>query len=152
MRLAAGIGQSQHSWGRTRAVYLGHEEAARGTLTGKFLRLHPLSPPILAVARPDSEIGEILRQTLRGRLCSTTAEIEEFLNAVRTDSRAFTGNPQCVAAYSMRQQAASLCSFLDAIVESASAGGDATRPRFSAHKAAMTAAQSPLAVETRECG
>jgi hypothetical protein len=54
----------------------------KGTLTGKFLGLLPLKPPILTVARNDSEIGNILVKTNKGKLCSTESEIFDFLKSI----------------------------------------------------------------------
>lgn len=51
----------------------------RGTLTGKLFWLLKERPPILAVARRDSEIGEVLRLSGRGKLCDSVESIQDFL-------------------------------------------------------------------------
>ncbi|VEF49592.1 TPR/glycosyl transferase domain protein [Bacillus freudenreichii] len=51
----------------------------KGTITGKLLPLLIKPAPILAIARDDSEIGEILESTCKGKLCSTESQIESFL-------------------------------------------------------------------------
>lgn len=62
----------------------------KGTLTGKFLGLLPLHPPILAIARVDSEIGEILKKTSRGKLCSNEETIEKFLKSINLENYSIT--------------------------------------------------------------
>lgn len=85
--------------------------AGRGTLTGKLLKLIAGGPPVLAVARADSDIGPILVETQKGRLCHTVREIDEFLSAAPA---AYPGCEPAIERYSMATQAASLCGALDA--------------------------------------
>ncbi|MBW3539421.1 MAG: hypothetical protein KY476_04055 [Planctomycetes bacterium] len=93
--------------------------ATRGTLTGKFLKLLPLGRPVLAVARSDSDIGPILERTATGRLCSTPAQIVDFLDAAAAAPAEFRGRRAAVAEFSMEVQAARLAGLLDRY-----AGGD----------------------------
>ncbi|MGI6445965.1 MAG: hypothetical protein ACOX2I_09660 [Candidatus Ozemobacteraceae bacterium] len=57
----------------------------KGVLTGKFLRLLIEKPPILAIARDDSEIGEILTQTKKGQLITSSEEVACFIRNVEND-------------------------------------------------------------------
>ena len=89
----------------------------RGTLTGKFLQLVALRPPVLSVARPDSDMGPILERTQKGEVCSTAGEIHEFLTkTIRRTPSALSGNPREVERFSKRRQAGVFCRFLDELV------------------------------------
>lgn len=83
-----------------------------GTLTGKFLQLLTYSPPVLAVARKDSEIGAILKDADKGEICSDKGQITEFLNSIIRKETKWVGNLN-IEKYSKRHQAKRLCSFLD---------------------------------------
>jgi hypothetical protein len=89
------------------------EPAARGTLTGKFLKLVALSPPVLVVARADSDTGPILHETRKGRLCASAAEVAAFLDTVRQRPGLLRGDRAAVTRYAADSQAAVLCSLLD---------------------------------------
>lgn len=54
----------------------------RGVLTGKLMQLFPSSPPILAIARDDSEIGAVLLKSKKGKLVSTKQDIIGFVNQI----------------------------------------------------------------------
>ena len=83
----------------------------KGTLTGKLLGLLPLEPPILAVARSDSEIGEILEHTNKGRLCSNHLEIEEFILTTPNYS------PKNISFYSKENQASILANIFSEVIK-----------------------------------
>jgi len=87
---------------------------SRGTLTGKFLRLLPYKAPVLSIARPDNEMGQILKETNKGILCSSKQEIEEFLKNPNLGTQ-YIGNNR-IAFYSKKYQAKKLCEVLDVIV------------------------------------
>jgi hypothetical protein len=89
------------------------EPAGRGVLTGKFLKLLPAPPAVLAVARADSDIGPILARTARGRLCSSAAAVAAFLQHVESRPDDFRGNAEVVREFSMSAQAAALARLLD---------------------------------------
>jgi glycosyltransferase involved in cell wall biosynthesis len=91
----------------------GRDIGGRGTLTGKFLKLLPLKPAVLAVARPDSDIGPILARTGKGRLCSTASDVAALLHNIDSEPGLFHGNTAAVAEFSMAAQAASLARLLD---------------------------------------
>lgn len=93
--------------------------ASRGTLTGKFLGLLPLPTPILVVARADSDIGPILRETGKGELCSSVDQILSFLDAAQRDSTSFAGDPESIAQYSKKAQARRLAHLLNDVVRTA---------------------------------
>lgn len=92
------------------------EEWPKGALTGKLLQLVVMSPPVLAIARADSEIGEILADTGKGALCSDAVQAGAFLDKVLKGA---VPEPDAAAIlrYSKRNQAARLCRFLDRVVE-----------------------------------
>jgi hypothetical protein len=58
------------------------EDWTRGSLLGKFLQLLPLEPPIMFVARADSEAGEILERTGKGALCTSIDDIRRHLRDI----------------------------------------------------------------------
>jgi hypothetical protein len=59
------------------------DEVSKGTLTGKLFEYLPYPGAILAICRPDSEIGEILQRTKRGRLASNKKQISAFIDHYR---------------------------------------------------------------------
>lgn len=89
------------------------ETWSRGTLTGKFLELIIRKPPVLAIARYDSEIGEILKNTSKGKLCSNVEEINCFLREIIFKKGKYTGNESEINKYSKKNQARELSGFLD---------------------------------------
>ncbi|MBN1908709.1 MAG: glycosyltransferase [Pirellulales bacterium] len=91
-------------------------EWAKGTLTGKFLELVALRPPVLAITRADSDMGPILRRTAKGRVCSTTKEIVRFIDAIRNGAETFEGTPEQIERFSKQRQAAVLAKFFDTLV------------------------------------
>ena len=86
----------------------------KGNLTGKFLSLLIKQPPILAIARDDSEIGEILRETKKGELCSNEEEIRIFLN--NQDPLKNNPNEKRIEFYSKERQAELLSGILNNII------------------------------------
>lgn len=86
----------------------------KGTLTGKFLSLLPLTPPVLAVARADSEIGEILSVTNKGKLCFNEKQIKNFLHELQT--KEFIPNTDEINKYSKENQVKKLIEILNGIV------------------------------------
>ena len=96
------------------------DESGRGTLTGKFLKLLPLRPAVLAVARPDSDIGPILDRSGKGRLCSSAGDIRSFAIAVRAGSVG-AGDPAAIEEFSMPTQAGVLAGILDATIAQSAA-------------------------------
>lgn len=87
----------------------------KGVITGKLLGLLPLNPPVLAIARKDSEIGEILRDTNKGKLCSSINEIDNFLTSVEQNIDKFIGNKNIIL-YSKQYQAKKICNVLDSVL------------------------------------
>lgn len=85
----------------------------KGNLTGKFLSLLTYEPNILAIARKDSEIGEILIETGKGKLCSTTEEIIEYLNEPKT--KEILPKQSEIRKYSKMTQAKKLVELLNVI-------------------------------------
>lgn len=88
-----------------------------GTLTGKFLQLLPYAAPIVAIARPDNEMGKILELTKRGALCSTVSQIEAFLIKAKYEQSYFLGNKSAVSEFSKEKQTKLLCSYFDEILK-----------------------------------
>lgn len=91
-------------------------EWKKGTLTGKFLGLLPLTPPILTVARSDSEIGDILNHTKKGLLCSNFNEVESFLDSVIDNKEKYSGDFKSIEYYSKETQAKKLCEVLNNVL------------------------------------
>lgn len=85
----------------------------KGTITGKLLGLLPLSPPILTIAREDSEIGEILNLTNKGKVCSNETDIYKYLSTI--NKQMYKGNEE-VHFYSKRNQAKRLSELLDEFI------------------------------------
>lgn len=83
-------------------------EWTRGIVLGK--------PPILAVAGPESDMGNILTRTQKGMLCSKSADVEKFLNIVESNPGSFAGNVEIVNEYSHRNQAKRLAAVLDEVL------------------------------------
>lgn len=86
---------------------------SRGTLTGKLPQLLPCKPPILAIARRDSDIGKVLETTEKGRLCSSLEQISDFLYGIVNGRETFSGNVSKIDQFSRREQARNLCKILD---------------------------------------
>lgn len=98
------------------------EEWTRGHLSGKFLQLLPLTPPILFVARADAEAGEVLARTGKGALCTSVDDIRARLGQLAaTGDLGATVEPTIVAEFSKVRQGEKLLALLDA-VEARAAG------------------------------
>jgi len=54
----------------------------KGVLTGKFLRLLTLGPPVLAIARKDSEIRKVIKQTQIGYFSSSPKSISRCIKKI----------------------------------------------------------------------
>lgn len=89
---------------------------SRGTLTGKFLELLPYIPPVLSIVRRDNEMGSILRQTNKGRLCSNSSQIELFLRDVEKQPTSYSGVKKEINRFSKKEQARKLSRFVDDIL------------------------------------
>jgi len=90
----------------------------KGTLTGKFLQLISLSPPIVSIARSDNDMGAILKETQRGKLCSTTEDILDFFKDLNDNYDKYDLKLEKIEKYSKKEQAQQLCSFLDEVIVS----------------------------------
>ena len=90
-----------------------HYEWKKGTLTGKLLNLLTKSPPILAIARDDSEIDTVLKETGKGLLCSTEREVQEFL--FNLESNVYVSDEKKIRYYSKEMQAEKLARLLTAV-------------------------------------
>lgn len=88
-------------------------EWKKGTLTGKLLNLLIKSPPILAIARDDSEIDTVLKETGKGLLCSTEREVQEFL--YNLDSNEYVPDEKKIKYYSKEKQAEKLARLLNVV-------------------------------------
>ena len=87
----------------------------KGVLTGKFLSLLIEEPSILAIARDDSEIGKILINTGKGRLCSTEEQIENYLTNEFLEEKSI--NYDEIELYSKKNQSKNLLKLLDRYCE-----------------------------------
>lgn len=86
-------------------------KSLRGVLTGKFLQLLTYDAPVLAIARSDSEIGEILNETGKGRLASSEREVVDFLNTLDKEENVVDSSK--IFFYSKEEQAKSLIHYLE---------------------------------------
>lgn len=93
------------------------QQWSKGTITGKLLELLPLDPPVLAIGRPDSEIGSILEKTYKGKLCSSVTGVHFFLSSLGNSK--YAGIPAEISWYSKRSQCNIWCAFLNQMVEKA---------------------------------
>lgn len=91
-------------------------ELMKGVITGKLLQLLVINAPILAVARSDSEIGNILRKTNKGDLVSNEDEIIDFFKKLSFSSKAYKGNSETYL-FSKEKQAYNLCKILDDVID-----------------------------------
>ncbi|MFN2200026.1 MAG: hypothetical protein ACK2UO_02415 [Caldilineaceae bacterium] len=89
----------------------------RGHLTGKFLELLALNPPVLVVADQQTEFSRVLSITDSGGVCSNEMEVLAFLRAVAS-GHCYLGDPVAIESYSKRSQCRNLCEFLDKFVSS----------------------------------
>jgi len=89
---------------------------SRGTLTGKLLQLVASSPAVLAIARRDSDIRDVLKITEKGQLCSSSAEVHNFVEKLQNESKIFSGNPDKIAQFSKKRQAEKFCHILNQII------------------------------------
>jgi len=92
-------------------------EFQKGVLTGKFLRLLPKEPPVLSVCIPENEMGDILKETKKGALCSSAEEIDLFFNKVLSNSSLYKGSQDMVLEYSKKNQAKKFCKIFDEVVK-----------------------------------
>ncbi len=87
-------------------------EWTRGTLTGKLFELLVRTPPILAIGRPDSEMGELLQETRKGTLCSSSSDISKFISFICQSNASWMADRSAVELFSREQQSARLKDFM----------------------------------------
>ncbi len=88
-------------------------EWTKGTITGKLLELLVRTPPILAIGRYDSEMGEVLQTTVKGRLCSTHSEIKDFLLSIDSCNMKYPGDASNIYGFSRNYQAIKMYDLLN---------------------------------------
>lgn len=86
----------------------------RGTMTGKLFEYLAFKAPILAIARPDSDIDSVLKDTGRGCLVSNLEELDKAIKNILA-GRAAETNQERLKTYSRRFQCQKLCGLLDNI-------------------------------------
>ena len=89
----------------------------KGVLTGKLMQLLTYNPPVLAVARDDSEIGEVLAKSKRGVLASTHKEIKDFIGKVNKYVDFCAIDLEAISHYSKKLQAIKLVKLMDQQIE-----------------------------------
>jgi hypothetical protein len=89
----------------------------KGVLTGKLMQLLTYNPPVLAVARDDSEIGEVLAKSKKGVLASTHKEIKDFIKKVNKDVDFCATDLDAISHYSKKLQATKLVNQMDQQIE-----------------------------------
>jgi hypothetical protein len=92
------------------------ELPSKGTLTGKFLQLLPLSPLVLVIARDDNDMQDILLDTKKGKVCSTIEDIQSFIQSQLTVVNTTTPNLIAINKYSKKEQTRHLLDFLQTIL------------------------------------
>jgi Glycosyl transferase 4-like domain len=103
------------------------EAWTRGHLSGKFLQLMPLRPPILYVGRPDAEAGDILRRTGKGVLCATVDELRAALARIEA-SIDWPVDAQAVRAYAKNRQGERLLQLLETVGDGRGGPARSVRP------------------------
>ncbi|MGB6045288.1 MAG: glycosyltransferase [Pirellulales bacterium] len=97
-----------------------------GNLTGKFLKLLALEPPVICIARPDSDTGPILEQTGKGRLSHLAGDVIDFIRAASQPRHPFVGSKTAIERFRSVEQAQNLCDLFDRIVDSSPSRCDIT--------------------------
>ncbi len=87
-------------------------EVSKGTLTGKLFEYLCNSNPILAICRDDSEIGVILQDTQKGKICTSTLEISDFIQK----SSYYQGVPEKIEQYSRQAQAVEVKKYIKEVL------------------------------------
>jgi hypothetical protein len=90
------------------------EEWSKGHLSGKFLQLLPLEPPIIFMAQQDTEAAEVLAQTGKGTVCTNISDVEEQLRQLEAGSVA-KGDPTAVFEFSKTRQAEKLLELIELV-------------------------------------
>lgn len=86
----------------------------RGHLSGKFLQLVPLPPPVLYVGRADAEAGDILHRTGKGALCTTAADLRRALERVAAGAD-WPVDRAAIEAYAKPRQGERLLELVEAV-------------------------------------
>lgn len=86
-------------------------EYSRGTLTGKLLELINYPPPVLAIARSDSDIGLVLKESQAGLLVSSKEEIIQAFPVIANWNK-----EKRLDSFLRPVQAKSLADFLDKLI------------------------------------
>jgi DNA-binding Lrp family transcriptional regulator len=60
-------------------------EIGKGNLTAKLFNLLQYDPPILTIARNDSDIGAVLKRTGKGEICDSMVQLEQFFSKKREE-------------------------------------------------------------------
>lgn len=89
---------------------------SRGSVTGKLFEYLPFQAPILAIAREDSDIGEILRKTSRGYLIHNLRKLDSAMKKILNNQ---TPDPNWakVEEYSHESQCKILCNLLNKVIQ-----------------------------------
>lgn len=87
----------------------------KGVLTGKLLQLLTYPPSIIAIARSDSEIGEVLSESNKGKLLSNKDEITSFINSILSEEISNCFSFESIQKYSKKMQAEKLAQLMDEI-------------------------------------
>lgn len=91
-------------------------ESNKGVLTGKLMQLLTCKPPVLAIARKDSEIGDVLFRSKRGILATTAEEIKVFIRNVQAENTSYPIDLEAIDVYSKKFQASNLVKLMNNII------------------------------------
>lgn len=108
------------------------EEWAKGHLSGKFLQLLPLEPPIIFIARPGTEAADVLAETGKGEVCATVEDIRTQLRRLES-GRVARVDTAAVFAFSKSRQAESLLEVIEGVQERARTQCPSGTKLFPAH-------------------
>jgi len=89
-------------------------DIARGILTGKLMELICCTPPVLVIARTDSDIAGVLRETKKGEIAECVLAITRFLQRSSSQlEEEYPGDRNSTKKFSRSHQAYQLASILD---------------------------------------
>ncbi|KPJ55314.1 hypothetical protein AMJ47_00345 [Parcubacteria bacterium DG_72] len=90
---------------------LSKDEVFKGTMTGKLFEYLPFSGTILAVARPDSDMNFVLKQTNRGEVVSNFKDLDAFFQKQKP-----VPNLEKLKTFTREFQTQKLCTTLNKII------------------------------------
>lgn len=103
---------------RANIVLANSYEPSHGIIPAKFFSLLPSRSPLLVIGKSNSDIGRILSETKRGRICESAGEVIEFLKDIERNTSLYRSIEPSLEKYSKRNLARELAHFLDSLLTS----------------------------------